>query len=31
MHFIAMQGKPAIGAPPLKVYQQILPFRGIGA
>ena len=26
--FMAMHGKPAIGAPPLAVYRQILPFRG---
>ncbi len=27
--FLAMHGKPVIGAPPLKVYQQILPFKGL--
>jgi hypothetical protein len=27
--FMAMQGKPVVGAPPLKVYQQILPFKSI--
>jgi hypothetical protein len=27
--FLAMQGKPVVGAPPLKIYQQILPFKGI--
>ena len=28
--FMAMHGKPAISAPSLEVYQQILPFKRIG-
>lgn len=29
--FMAMQGKPAVGAPSLEVYRQMLPFKGIAA